>query len=627
MRRARIARIALLVAPLFAPGVPAHGVALAPIALTGMPAPGAPEGATWRYVSTPWINNLGQVAFSGGLTPGTGGVTSEDDDAVWGPGESGQLTMFAREGSQAPGTPSGAVFEAGRSPFLNDTGRVAFRARLRVGQGDVGSTNDTGIWSTSSAGELVLRARAGNPSPAGEPFREIRSLSALGASGELIFLSWLSQRTAIWWLSPSDQPVLLLRAGEQVQGAPAGASFATNHGDPVRLNRSGEIALRACLATSPGVVDGESDRIILRGSAASGLTMVAREGDPVPDAIPGAVFADGFSEPMLNKAGEMALLGDLRVGPGGVTSADDDVIWIFDREGHARVIAREGDPAPGAPDGAIYSDLRHVSLNNAGQLAFNGTLAIGPGGVVAGEEQAIWGPGPDGELTMLVRDGDPVPGLPADVRFSGVSYPPDLNSRGDIVFEASWEEGTGDVAEYRDGIFAIDAQGEAHSLLRWGQVVELAPGDERTVDQFQFGDSPSTTTGQRALNDRGQLVATVRFTDYSEGVFMISIDELECSDGLDNDEDGLVDFSEDPGCALPISRTESPACDDGEDNDGDGLVDYGEDPGCSAPWSGTEQAGCGLGCELVVALALLAALRRHPAAAVRSMRRSRHPGA
>src|SRR3972149_11306318 len=64
-----------------------------------------------------------------------------------------------------------------------------------------------------------------------------------------------------------------------------------------------------------------------------------------------------------------------------------------------------------------------------------------------------------------------------------------------------------------------------------------------------------------------------------------------------------------------------------EEADGDGLVDYGEDPGCSAPCCGTEQAGCGLGYELGVALALLAALRRHPDAPVRSVRRSRRPGA
>jgi hypothetical protein len=625
MRRTQIIRIALLVSLLLTPGAGVHAVAVAPIALGGTPAAGAPEGATWQYVSTPRVNDLGQLLFTGNLTPGTGGVTSDDDSAMWGPGQSGHLIMFGREGSHPPGTPPGTLFESAHAPYLNDAGRIAFRATLEQAQGLVSSTNDTGIWATSNPGEFVLRIREGDPSPAGEPFGEVGGVAALGASGELIFPSWLSQQTAIWWLSPSDQPVLLLRGGEQVEGAPPGANFATNHGDPIRLNGSGEIVLRASLETWSGGVDGDSNRIILRGTAESGLSMVAREGDPVPAAIPGAVFADAFSNPMLNGAGDMALLGGLRVGTGGVTSDDDDVIWLFGREGHASVIAREGEPAPGAPDGAVYSQLRHVSLNDSGQVAFNGRLAVGPGGVVAGEEKAIWGPGPDGELTMLVRDGDPVPGRPAGVRFTGIDHGPLLNNRGDVVFEASWEEGTGENAVWRTGIFAVDAVGEAHSLLRWDEAIELAPGDVRTVSAFQFVDAASSVTGRRGLNDRGQLAAWIEFTDYSHGVFLISIDELECSDGVDNDGDGLVDFRDDPGCLLPISPTESPACDDGEDNDGDGLVDYGEDPQCATPWLPHEQPPCGLGVELVLALGVLAGLRHPSVAAVRSMGRKRRP--
>jgi hypothetical protein len=374
-------------------------------------------------------------------------------------------------------------------------------------------------------------------------------------------------------------------------------------------------------------VDGESNRIILRGTSEGGFTMVAREGDPVPDLIPGAVFADTFSKPVLNDAGDLAFRGVLRVGPGGVTSDDDDVIWLYDRDGQASVVAREGDPAPGAPDGAVFSTLGTVALNAAGQVAFNARLAIGPGGVVAGEDRGVWGPGPDGSLGMLLREGDPVPGRPADVRFTGVDHAPLLNNRGDTVFEASWEEGSGDHAEWRVGIFAIDAQGEAHSLLRWGEAVEVAPGDVRTVESFHFIDSASTATGRRGLNDRGQLAAEVGFTDFSQGVLLISIDALECSDGVDNDGDGLADFPDDPGCLLAISRSESPACDDDEDNDGDGLVDYGEDPGCGAPWWGTEQPACGLGVELVLALPALVALRRGSAAAGRSIHRSRRPAA
>jgi hypothetical protein len=61
----------------------------------------------------------------------------------------------------------------------------------------------------------------------------------------------------------------------------------------------------------------------------------------------------------------------------------------------------------------------------------------------------------------------------------------------------------------------------------------------------------------------------------------------QCSDGIDNDGDGLIDFPYDPGCAdandddeidVPSEVAE---CNDGIDNDGDGLTDFPADPGCS----------------------------------------------
>jgi hypothetical protein len=61
-----------------------------------------------------------------------------------------------------------------------------------------------------------------------------------------------------------------------------------------------------------------------------------------------------------------------------------------------------------------------------------------------------------------------------------------------------------------------------------------------------------------------------------------------CSDGLDNDSDGLTDHPADPGCAAGSDTDETdpppppaPACSDGLDNDSDGLIDYPGDPGCT----------------------------------------------
>ncbi|MGK0359186.1 MAG: cysteine-rich repeat protein, partial [Bradymonadia bacterium] len=68
-----------------------------------------------------------------------------------------------------------------------------------------------------------------------------------------------------------------------------------------------------------------------------------------------------------------------------------------------------------------------------------------------------------------------------------------------------------------------------------------------------------------------------------------------CADGLDNDDDGLVDFN-DPGCRSPDDSDETdaafaPVCNDGIDNDDDGEVDLA-DPDCTYAGGTSEAALC-----------------------------------
>ncbi|NUO47359.1 MAG: hypothetical protein HOV80_00735, partial [Polyangiaceae bacterium] len=62
-----------------------------------------------------------------------------------------------------------------------------------------------------------------------------------------------------------------------------------------------------------------------------------------------------------------------------------------------------------------------------------------------------------------------------------------------------------------------------------------------------------------------------------------------CSDGMDNDGDGLIDVGQDPGCASEddASEAQPTACNDGLDNDGDGMIDLA-DMGCTAIGDDTE---------------------------------------
>ena len=94
---------------------------------------------------------------------------------------------------------------------------------------------------------------------------------------------------------------------------------------------------------------------------------------------------------------------------------------------------------------------------------------------------------------------------------------------------------------------------------------------------------------------------------------------VACDDGFDNDGDGLVDWPADVGCQAATSGNESPACDDGIDNDGDGAIDWDGGPGvtpdpqcASNAWRNHESppVGCGLGFEVVLLAPLAARLAR-----------------
>jgi hypothetical protein len=96
----------------------------------------------------------------------------------------------------------------------------------------------------------------------------------------------------------------------------------------------------------------------------------------------------------------------------------------------------------------------------------------------------------------------------------------------------------------------------------------------------------------------------------------------ECTDGIDNDGDGLIDAA-DPGCANG-SHVEAPPCNDGIDNDGDGKIDFDggavanhgvplgqPDPQCNGhAWANESASACGLGMEVALLLPAIEAARR-----------------
>lgn len=78
----------------------------------------------------------------------------------------------------------------------------------------------------------------------------------------------------------------------------------------------------------------------------------------------------------------------------------------------------------------------------------------------------------------------------------------------------------------------------------------------------------------------------------------------ECSDGIDNDGDGDVDYPNDSGCSSTTDNSEyaaPPQCSDGLDNDNDGQIDYPNDQDCSSADDTNETGFSAGGTDLLIA--------------------------
>ncbi|HEY3391163.1 MAG TPA: choice-of-anchor tandem repeat NxxGxxAF-containing protein, partial [Lacipirellulaceae bacterium] len=143
-------------------GAPVAGTAstLRTVALGGQSAPGLPDGISIRGFSQHVLNDAGQVVFVSLLAGNN--VDATNNRALWFESPNG-LTVVARTGSRAPGTPEGVNFGNFLAlPGLDNSGRIVFVGAL-TGNG-VDDGNNRGIWSQHS-GRLSLVARAGSPAP------------------------------------------------------------------------------------------------------------------------------------------------------------------------------------------------------------------------------------------------------------------------------------------------------------------------------------------------------------------------------------------------------------------------------------------------------------------------------
>jgi hypothetical protein len=436
--------------------------------------PGVPFGLTYDLLGPPSLGSTGFVAFPGRLAGSA--INSTNDAGIWST-RTGSLGLVAREGNQAAGQAGGVVYgfmSPDRDIVTNDEGLVAFVSGL-AGTG-VTTSNDSAIWSQGSGGFEAL-AREGNAAPTLDPTVEYDSFTpggtrvpSLNDSGTSAWIAPLRNTGSLstneaLYSNRTGFPTILAREGDQAPGLATGVLIGSFGGviqTPISMNATGRVALLANLAGT-GVTFSNATAILSDGTGS--LAVVARENDAAPGFTNGERYSLFTDSPVINNQGTVAFLANIRSSSS--TQTIGQAVYRG-TPGDLAVLARTNDPAPGTPDGVVFSGFNvanqePLTIANGGLVVFTGVLT-GPG-VTSANNVGIWAVEPSGQVQLVLREGDVI----------------DVNPAGGIT-------------------------------------------DLRTVASFFAALGTGENDGQRhALNAIGQLALRVRFTDVTEAIIVASV--------------------------------------------------------------------------------------------------------
>jgi len=342
----------------------------------------------------------------------------------------------------------------------------------------------------ADTGGLMEVARNGESAPGGGIFRSFLQLIGVNDQAQAAFVGRIAESpddifgdTDGYYLGSEERIEVLVREGDAVPGGgtifklciPGFLDCSYRYGG---LNESSQITYVAALEDTPG---GDSDNRALFIADSSGITELARKGDPVPGG--NGVFEDFFDPAGPNENGQVAFVGRISGSSGG--EDDNEGIYLAS-EGGVIELAREGESVPGG-NGSFGDFIFLTGLNDSGQAAFSAQLDGTSGGESDNEALFI---ASEAGITELARNGEPAPGGGGGI-ISSILIPTNPNESGDVAFDASIEGGD-EGLPVDSGIFLAGPSGIT-KLIRVG---DSGPGGVGRFQGFLLG----------GLNDSGQVI-------------------------------------------------------------------------------------------------------------------------
>ncbi|MEM1010837.1 MAG: choice-of-anchor tandem repeat NxxGxxAF-containing protein [Planctomycetota bacterium] len=273
--------------------------------------------------------------------------------------------------------------------------------------------------------------------------------------------------------------------------------------DTPSLNNANQIAFVAGTEDASG--DFFFDDTLYRYDPNTGFELLAEAGDPAP--LPGnATFANDFRDPIIGADGTV-------VFDAGVSGGDDG-LFKADPFGTITAIALENSTVA-TPEfgGNVFSRFSSPVVNASGQVLFDGSVEQ-TGAVTEANNEGLFLLDTSGSLSLVMREGDTVPGDPNKTFQDPAGSELIFNDDGTFAFAAEFDEAG--FAE-REGLFFGDtATGAIDLILAEGELFEVLPGDFRTIDGFDL----------RPSGGAGRFIALdVDFTDDSDAIILVTIPE------------------------------------------------------------------------------------------------------
>ncbi len=471
------------------------------VAISDAPTPVYPESITFGDLSIARIDGQGHVAFTTELS------NLVLNSSLWMETEDG-LELVGEPAAPAPGAPPGYVFYHFQPAYLAESGVVAVNALIADEDNTIAAAY---TWSADVGFTPIVVPPFQMAPGEGEPF-DHASINSINTHGEVVIRGEVSAGTG-YWTNAGGSLSRVVVEGDDASAVAANAIFGDLHIGRVVLNDHGMLALSA-----------ELDHPLFgsfwsswHGTAgALGVTAIESQQTPL-----GATtsFDGGFPigvDLSINNASQVAFGQDFVEGG----TPDLDGVWRVDN-GTMETMGAVNHPGPYIGSVYTYADSLAAVINTDGQVYF--TSRFDSAFISTNADTAIVRNGGADGPQIVVREGTSL--LPLhDVQIDDLTYARfDLNRHGQVALVCELRGDDVDASsDY--AIVATTRWGDPRIVVREGESLFLGLGDIRTIESLFMVTGNGPESGSRgALNDRGEIVANVHFTDGTEAfiVFLI----------------------------------------------------------------------------------------------------------